>query len=402
MTTIPIELVVVIAVWVVMVGYGIFERFFHDRALGRIPIRVHVNGTRGKTSTARLIAAGLRAAGHRVCAKTSGSSAAIVDPEGREFPIYRLSEPNVIEQVRVLDRLAKTDPDIVVIECMALQPHLQSLTELKMVRATHGVITNARADHLDVMGPREDDVALALAGTVPLDAHVFTAEREHIDVFRSAAEDRRSAIHEVSPEDVECIDESVLKKFRYSEHPENVALALKVCESLGATRETALEGMFALAPEAGATRVSRLDFFARDIVFVHAFAANDPASTSVIWERMVSRYGEDRTKIAIVNCRIDRPDRSRQLAEVAATWTPADAYVVMGIGTMLFVRKAIAEGVPAHSFTVLENASTEETIEVVLDLAGQRSLVVGVGNIHGGGYEIARFFQNRSTRTDTL
>jgi len=374
----------------------------HERALARTPVRIHVNGTRGKTSVARLIAAGLRAAGKRVCAKTSGSFAAMVDLEGREYPIYRVSEPNIIEQVRVINRLSKAKPEVMVVECMALQPHFQSITELQMVRATHGVITNAREDHLDVMGPTARDVALALAGTTPLGAHLFTAEREHIEVFRSAARDRGTSLHQVSEEDIETIDEEVMQRFAYAEHRENVALALRVCEALGASRDAALEGMVSLPPEAGATRVSRLSFFGKDILFVHAFAANDPASTELIWERMNARHGDGRRKVAVVNCRVDRPDRSRQLAEIAAEWTSADAYVVMGLGTMLFVRRALAKGVPAHSITVLEGATTEETVEVVLDLCGDRALVMGMGNIHGGGYELARFFQNRSTETDAL
>jgi hypothetical protein len=35
----------------------------HNRRLGRIPVRIHVAGTRGKSATARLISAGLRTAG---------------------------------------------------------------------------------------------------------------------------------------------------------------------------------------------------------------------------------------------------------------------------------------------------------------------------------------------------
>ena len=50
---------------------------------------------------------------------------------------------------------------------MALQPELQALSEFKLLRATHAVITNARPDHLDVMGPTATDVARALCGMIP-------------------------------------------------------------------------------------------------------------------------------------------------------------------------------------------------------------------------------------------
>lgn len=402
MTQAATELIVVFAVWCVLVGYGIIERILHERALARIPVRIHVNGTRGKTSVVRLIAAGLRAAGKRVCAKTSGSFAAIIDAEGREYPIHRMSQPNIIEQVRIIDKLSKVDPDVLVVECMALQPHFQSLTELQMIRSTHGVITNARADHLDIMGPTSQDVALALAGTTAVGAELFTADREYIEVFAAAAKDRATSLHQVTPDEVERIDETVLRRFRYAEHAENIALALRVCAALGVARETALQGMTELEPEAGATRLSWVDFFGRDLLFVQAFSANDPASTEMIWEQTIQKHGEGRRKIAVVNCRIDRPDRSRQFAEVMGSWSPADAYVVIGIGTLIFVRGAARDGVPVHRITMLEGASLDEIVEVLLDLGGDRALIVGMCNIYGAGYELARYFQNRSKQTDTL
>src|SRR6476646_2181595 len=65
-------------------AYGVFERRRHQRHLARIPGRVHVNGTRGKSSVTRLIAGGLRASGRRVFAKTTGTMARMIDPDGRE------------------------------------------------------------------------------------------------------------------------------------------------------------------------------------------------------------------------------------------------------------------------------------------------------------------------------
>ncbi|MFP3354378.1 poly-gamma-glutamate synthase PgsB, partial [Pseudoalteromonas sp. SIMBA_153] len=86
---IPSMLAIVAALWVVLVIAGVFEAVRDWALVRKIPVRVHVNGTRGKTSVTRLIAAGLRSGGKRICAKTTGSAAAITDPDGREFPIYR-------------------------------------------------------------------------------------------------------------------------------------------------------------------------------------------------------------------------------------------------------------------------------------------------------------------------
>ena len=114
----------------------------------------------------------------------------MIFPDGREYPVFRPSRANVIEQLRVVRAGARMEVDALVVECMALQPSLQSLCELKLIQATHGVITNARADHLDVMGPDVEDVARALAGTVPVGTQLFTAEQRHLSVLEQAARDR--------------------------------------------------------------------------------------------------------------------------------------------------------------------------------------------------------------------
>ena len=64
--------------------YGIVEYRVHLANLRAVPIRVHVNGTRGKSSVARLIAAGLRAGGVRTVAMTTGSAARYILPDGSE------------------------------------------------------------------------------------------------------------------------------------------------------------------------------------------------------------------------------------------------------------------------------------------------------------------------------
>ena len=364
--------------------------------LSSIPLRVHVNGTRGKSSVTRLIAAGLREGGIRTFAKTTGTLPRMIIHDGTEYPVYRQSKANIIEQVRIVAFAARNNAEALVIECMAIQPYLQSLCELKLVRATHGVITNVREDHLDVMGPEERDVALALLGTVPPGKKLFTCERDYPREFTEACAERGTELVVVPEEEVASVSEEDLHEFPYVEHRDNIALALRVCEAAGVRRDIALRGMKKAAPDMGAMSDLLLDFFGRRIHFVNGFAANDPESTGMIWRMALDKHPDVSSRIMIVNSRIDRPDRSRQIGEALALWTRADRYILVGSGSYFLVRYAVKAGIDARQFINAEDLETEIIFEEILKYCTKNTLVMGVGNIAGPGLELVTYFKNRS------
>lgn len=384
-----------------MAGLGALEARAHRRQLAQISTRVHVNGTRGKSSVTRLIAGGMRAGGMRTCAKTTGTLPRMILPDGSEYPVFRPGKTNVIEQIRIVRTAVAHEAEGLVIECMALIPYLQWLSQARLVQATHAVITNARADHLDVMGPTEEDVALALGGMIPTNGKLFTAERRHLDVFQRIARERNSKVIAVTPEEVAAITPLDLAGFSYIEHAENVALALKVCADMGIERNVALPGMWAANRDPGMMTTAELDFFGRRIVFVNGFAANDPESTERIWNMALERYTDVKKRIAIFNCRADRPDRSKQLAEVIAHWQPADHYLLIGSGTYIFAKYAVSSGLNSQKLSMAEGHPVDEIFERVIDLAGRSALVMGMANIGGPGLELVRYFRNRSRTGET-
>ncbi|MDG2382672.1 MAG: poly-gamma-glutamate synthase PgsB [Pirellulaceae bacterium] len=378
---------------------GIMESVMHGRFLRKIPIRIHVNGTRGKSGVTRLIAAGLRAGGIRTCAKTTGTLPRMIFPDGSEYPVFRSARANVIEQLRIVRAAARAEADALVIECMALQPALQSLCELKIIQATHGVITNARADHLDVMGPTVDDVARSLAGTIPVGAKMYTAEQRHLSVFRQVAADRRCKVVEVDDDDVAQVTWDELEQFPYIEHPDNVALALRVCRDLGVDRQAALVGMWEAQPDPGVMTVYRAQDGGSPITFINGFAANDPESTGKIWEMVLARFGGRCRHIAVVNCRSDRPDRSRQLAEACLNWTPAHHYLVVGSATELFAKRAVELGLSKQQMTCVENTKRPQLIQSLRRVTGANALVMGMGNISGPGMDLVQHYRAQTVMT---
>ena len=112
-----------------------------------------------------------------------------------------------------------------------------------------------------------------------------------------------------------------------------------------------------------------------------------------------ARFPEARRRIAIFNCRADRADRSRQLGEACATWSPADHYVAIGTGTYIFARAAEAAGLDGNRIVFAESHAVHEIFELVVELAGRSALVMGMGNIGGQGLDLVSYFKNRSVLT---
>ena len=71
-----------------LISIGLIEIYFHKKALKNLPIRIHVNGTRGKSSVTRLIAAGLRESGLNTYAKTTGTTPRIINNKGKDIEIH--------------------------------------------------------------------------------------------------------------------------------------------------------------------------------------------------------------------------------------------------------------------------------------------------------------------------
>jgi gamma-polyglutamate synthase len=377
-----------------LMAYLLVEQRRHLRYLRTIPVRIHVNGTRGKSSVTRLIAAGLRAGGVRTCAKTTGTLAQFIDPDGQEEAIYRIGHTNVREQLTIIKRSAKLHAEVLVIECMAVQPLLQSLCERKIVQSTHGVLCNARPDHLDVMGPTEHDVALALAGTMTINGFFYTTEQKHLATFRMAAKDRSSELVAIGEEDIQRISDEDMEPFSYSEFKENVALALSICDALNVDRRVALKGMWEAKPDPGALTTYTLTHNGKTVTFANGFAANDPESTEALWHKIIAKHPECDYKVLIANTRGDRKHRTLQFVDSYIHWQQPDECVMVGSGTKT-LQLAINKSLPNAQLTEAANWSVNKILDHITQHAENRQsiLVVGVCNIANIGMEIVDYFR---------
>jgi len=310
----------------ILIGLGLVESHFHRLSLAQLPIRIHVNGSRGKSSVTRLIAAGLRAGGLKTLAKTTGTAPRIIDEKGKDRIIHRLRDASIGEQVRLLRNFAKKKPDAVVLECMAVNPQYQWVSEQNMIQSTVSVITNVRPDHLDEMGTTLHDNAMSLSNTIPFNGRLLTSEVKMQDVLADVSDRRNTKFDLVSSE---IISKDYIGQFPFLEHRDNVALALKVCTLNGVDEQVALDGMLKTQPDPGATMIWELDCNGTQNYFINVFAANDPTSTLDIWNQLQEKI-QDSPSCIFLNTRDDRRYRTDQLLSLIYTQIKPDFLIVRG------------------------------------------------------------------------
>ena len=373
-----IEATLIILILILLVLGGI-EYYNHTFVLSQLPIRIHVNGARGKSSVTRLIAAGLREGGLKTMAKTTGSAPRIINEFGKDLIIHRLRSASIGEQVKLLRSFAKKKPDAVVIECMAVQPQYQWVAEQKMIQSTVNVITNVRPDHLDEMGSTMEEIALSLSNTIPFNGTLVTAERDVLEPLERVAKSRNSNVNVV---DANSISKDYMDRFPFLEHAENVALALQVCKDVGVAEDLALSGMLKTNPDPGALVIWDLNFEGRQHHFVNAFAANDPKSTLQIWNMLEHRFGDSSTCI-FLNTRADRRYRTNQLINLICNEIQPDLFIIRGDD----LPKGLHDLIDNHESMKIKLFPDKTNPSQLFDFFAsiEPQFIIGVGNIVGWG-----------------
>lgn len=369
---------------------GVVERRRHMRDLAQIPVRILVNGIRGKSSITRLTAGALRGGGLRVVAKTTGTAARYIHPDASEEPVYRkFGIANVAEQIGIIRRAAANRPDVLVMECMAVQPALQELNQQVFVQSQIGVLSNVREDHLDEMGPTLDDVARSLSRSMPTGGVCVTAERERRRLLEQEASRRDCKLLAVEPE---AITDEEMRGFGYITFKENVAIALAVAAELGVSRADALRGMYSAPPDPGVITIKEYGVNGGVVRLANIFAANDPRSTVMNFRHLAARGEIQRPILTLVNCRPDRIKRNAQMGEIVAD-LGTDVLFLIGHPT-----KSARDGVPANwrGKVVDLGGAQREPAEIWRSIARYvdgAATVLAVGNIHGQGERLLEYIE---------
>ncbi len=411
-----------------LLGALAFERVRLERSRNAIPLRVTVTGTRGKTTVTRILASVLREGGRTVLAKTTGSEPCLVLPDGSIEPIRRRGAASILEQIALLHRGARVGVDALVAEVMSIHGE-NHLVESRRILVPHVVLaTNFRVDHTEAAGDRPEDVAALLALDVPEGATVFVPEAEAVPSFRTAVEveTRGGPADLEATRVVEVAAGTAAPLFagadgRLDAFAENLDLVVAAARFLGLDDATIRRGVEDARHDVGALRAWRISGSA---YAVNAFAANDPESTMVVHERVMTwlgsrtvfsgtaRNGRHPRCVGLLSLRADRGDRTLQWADALASGLLErfDALVVTGLHAPALARRverlarrgtgrgvrpdrdATTRPVPVRA---VGRADAPELTRLALgELGAAGGIVFGFGNIGGVGTELVEHWRS--------
>lgn len=281
--------VLVLVLSLIFLLAGIAESWLHRKRTQKIPLRILVNGTRGKTSTTRLITAALQGGGLAVRGKCTGTDPREILPDGTEVETPRPHGARITEFKGFMRRAVNDKAEAVVCECMAVRPEMQQALARHFVRPTITVITNTLVDHVEEIGATEQETAASLSFSL----HKNTALVTDAPLF--------AGYPGKVPGDTDALPEGYMSRFSFPVFEANIRLALKAAALAGVPRDKALVAMVNARPDTGMAGPFRRGA----TVVYNAFAANDAASTEALCANMLAEGG-DTPLTVMFNNRADR------------------------------------------------------------------------------------------------
>jgi poly-gamma-glutamate synthase PgsB/CapB len=380
------------------------ERIRLNRRRKAVPLLIAVTGTRGKSSVARMLASVLRQSGRRVLAKTTGSEAAFILPDGSEKEIRRRGRPSIIEQKRVIRLAARLGADAAVVEVMSIHPENHFVEAHHLLKPDIVLVTNFRVDHTGAVGETREAVASVLALDVPRGGRAFVPQGECFPEFRDAVEESGGEVTEVPAGVASSLPEedSLSDAGRFGENLDLVCVAAR---ALHIDDRTIREGIRDSRGDVGSLGIwrYRVGDSGQPCILVNAFAANDPESTSLVHDSVMAALGVGPKRcVGLLNLRPDRGDRTLQ-------WVGAlregflDRFArlyVMGLHAQAVARRLKHIDGEGRIEVVRAKRPEDITQSVLREMGDVGGLVFGFGNIGGPGEALVAHWSAAGERVE--
>ncbi len=363
----------------------IIETLVIRRKVNALDIRVHVNGTRGKSTVTRYVAAGLRASGISTWGKITGVVPSIIETDGTLKTINRRGGARVQEQFKIIRLAVQNRVEHMVLECMSIRPELQIL-ESRVFRPHVYVLTNVFDDHRESLGDDFDTQARAICSAIPADSLVVTSPGKHLPILKDTINDADSRIFVAGD-----LTDDLIRRLPVGTHAANVSLALTVCDACAVSKDRALE---AILSEAGREATQISEATDHNVLFADGFAVNDVPSAESFIDYWRDRYSQAESLVVIFNSRADRPLRSEAFARYLPTRNDIGRIIVTGTHAPYMHRALTKAGFPESRISCWSSDQLKNAGQELAKLGvGRNHLVVGLGNYAGDAHVVAASFK---------
>lgn len=376
----------------------IAESIVYNRRLKRIPLRITVSGTRGKTSIVRTLASVFRAHGIKVLAKTTGSEAMYILPDGSLEEIRRKGLTTILEQKRLIAKGVKLNVECVITEIMSIHPDNHKVETYKLIKPELTILSNFRPDHTDVVGESTHEISELFVNDIFPGSKIIIPEEELNEFILKGIQQNRAVLITTK---TGISNELNLPESVYEQQiPANLDTVITTARYHGIPDEIIIRGILDTQLDIGQFGIFRFDSPDRKVWFVNAFAANDPVSTLQLIQKTSEILAPEITDnpeiIGLLALRSDRGERSRQWLDYLQPEGPGlfSRLYVSGIHSTIFARKL-------KNCERLTNQNPEQITRHIIESTKRDIMVFGIANILGLGRELIDYWSSRDLIPDT-
>ncbi len=376
---------ILILVLLLMIG----ESLIINNCVNKIGVKIHVNGTRGKSSITKYIYAGIKEDHLKVLAKVTGEIPTLFKPDGTKIAIKRRGSARVQEQFNIIRKAKKEEVDVMVLECMSIDPTLQKL-ESSFYKPCIYVICNIRDDHREKMGGTFQEQLKSICSAIPKNSKVIAGDSSYIETIKKSTKAQNSKFI-----DAVLLSETEKSLIPKTAHQINIQLALTACLEAGISREAAFKGILKQI-ESENSPLYQVSKTQNPQYFLNAFSVNDIASVNEYLAHWTSEL-KIKDKLTIVfNTRSDRPLRTGLFIDWIKSYHDHIEKVILIGDHKLRAHRLLNASKQKINTKIIRSSINQSLDKLILENAENSKLIIGVGNIKGHGYQIINEFPKAS------
>ena len=358
------------------------EQIIHARRLKKIPLRITVSGTRGKSSIVRTLASVFRSAGISVMAKTTGSEAVLILPDGTQEPLKRNNLVSIMEQKRVVARASKLNVNCLISEIMSIQPENHRIETQKLLKPHLTLLSNFRADHTDLNGESSVQVARVYQNDIYPGSTVILPESEVHPIVMNILRKRKPDLI-LTPGKLSG-ELNLPPSILHQQVDANLDLVISAARHQGIPDNTIRTGILNARLDVGRMILYSFGSDKGQVIFANAFAANDPVSTSEMIHKVLKIVPlKDPETIGLLALRADRGERSLQWLRFLKDpeLRLFDRIFVVGPNAPVLERRL-------NGCARIPGTDPALITDRIIRFASRDAVIFGIGNIHGTGMKL--------------